>query len=191
MKKVISIIVCVLMVAFSTVPAFAEVKSPGADFKYDVYMIPTEGGTGGWYFTSEINEDGQQGVHIYPIANPGYTFDHWELRGDYKADKQEFPVKDLGTLAKIPVLAKLDANGNDDEAYGAMNLTISSDLYCYPYFVKTGTTEVATATANVDNGSKSPQTGFADTSAVYVVIILSLLFVAAGAVTAFVVAKKR
>lgn len=167
MKKVVSILVAVLIVVFAAVPAFAtEVISPSGDLKYEVTVHPSEGGTGDWKFTTDIDKNGVQWVHIWAEPYPGYTFDHWDLVGDYEMGEYNYTD-------------------------GVLNIAIKSDLDCYPYFKKTGTTEVATATASVDTGSTSPQTGYANTSVVYIAIILSLLIVAAGATTAIIVTKKR
>lgn len=191
MKKTFSIISVVLILLLSVVPAFAAtdgtVRSPHGDDAFTVIIHPTQGGTGDWYYTTEPAADRSVGVHIYAIPNEGYTFDHWEVKGSYTAN-QSYSYLNTAKIS-VPVLAKTDANGNDD-ALGALDLTISGDVEATPYFKKTGTDEVATGTPKADDSSKSPKTG-TDTTMLYVVVGLTLLMAAAGVVTATVVVKKR
>lgn len=162
MKKAVSVLFAVVMVVFASVPAFAaegEVNSPVAttapdsSLKYEVDIIPTEGGDGSYEFITEIDENGNQVVRIIPKANPGYTFDHWEIDGPYTTEN------------------KL----TDPE----MKLVITGDITVKPYYTKAGT--VATGTVSTDTSTTSPQTG-ANDAIPYAVGALSLLACGAAVV---------
>lgn len=154
MKKLVSIMCAILMVVFATVPAFAAnngVQSPVAttatsSLEYTVIVIPTGGGDGSYEFTSDIDEDGNQNVHIVPKPNPGYTFDHWEIEGSYTT--------------------------NDKLTDAEMDLVINGDIKVTPYYTKDG--QIETGTVNQDGSSTSPQTGANDVLP-YAVIMLSVL----------------
>ena len=156
MKKIVSVLFAILMVVFATIPAFAAEDSvespvattaPATTFKYEVDVIPSEGGDGSYEFTTDIDENGEQHVHIIPKPNPGYTFDHWEIDGSYKTDN------------------KL----TDSE----MDLIISGDITVTPYYKKSGSSTVETGTVNRDVNKTSPQTGTNDVLP-YAIIMLSI-----------------
>lgn len=153
MKKIIAVMFAVMVMLFSTVPAFAAVSPQPSTFKYKVEIIPTEGGDGSYKFTTGIDEKGEQHVFIEPLPYDGYTFDHWEISGGpFRTDSKY-----------------TDANMNI--------IIISGDLVCTPYYRKAssgGTTgPVATATAKKDDSTTSPKTGASDVVP-YVVLVLSL-----------------
>lgn len=121
MKKIVSVLFAILMVAFATIPAFAvespvATTAPATTFKYEVDVIPTEGGDGSYEFTTEIDENGEQGVKIIPKPNTGYTFDHWVIDGPYTTDNK---LTD-----------------------GEMNLVITGDITVTPYYTKIGRAHV-------------------------------------------------
>lgn len=152
MKKIIAVMFAVMVMLFSTVPAFAAVSPQPSTFKYKVEIIPTEGGDGDYKFTTGIDEKGEQHVFIEPLPYDGYTFDHCEISGGpFRTDSKY-----------------TDAN---------MNIIISGDLVCTLYYRKAssgGTTgPVATATAKKDDSTTSPKTGASDVVP-YVVLVLSL-----------------
>ena len=153
MKKTIAVLFAVMMMLLSAVPAFAAVSpQPNTLFKYKVEVIPTEGGNGNYKFTTGIDENGEQHVYIEPLPYDGYTFDHWEISGGpFRTDSKY-----------------TDAN---------MNIIISGDLVCTPYYRKAssgGTTgPVATATAKKDDSTTSPKTGASDVVP-YAILVLSL-----------------
>lgn len=160
MKKIIAVMFAAIVMLFSVVPAFAAVSPEPSTFKYKVVIIPTEGGDGDYKFTTGIDEKGEQHVFIEPIPYDGYTFDHWEITGGpFRTDSKY-----------------TDAN---------MNIIISGDLVCTPYYRKAsngGTTgPVATATAKKDNSTTSPKTGASDVVP-YVVLVLSLAACSAAVV---------
>ena len=171
MKKIVSVLFAVLMVAFATIPAFAAENSvvspvattaPATTFRFEVDVIPTEGGDGSYEFTTEIDENGNQHVHIIPKPNPGYTFDHWEIDGPYTTE--------------------------DKLTDSEMDLIITGDITVTPYYKKTGSSTVETGTVNEDGNKTSPQTGTNDVLP-YAVIMLSV--VACGAAVVMLVRTNK
>ena len=163
MKKILSVVFAVMMLVLTAVPAMALV-SPEATYKYNVVVIPTEGGDGSYEFTTEIDENGEQHVHIKPLPNPGYTFDHWEIDGP-------FTTEDKFTKSE-------------------MNLIITGDITVTPYYVKDGSSQVATGTVNKDESPKSPQTGSNDVLP-YAVMALSVLACGAAVVMLVKTSKSK
>lgn len=113
-----------------------------------------------------LTKNGEQHVYIEPIPYDGYTFDHWEISGGpFRTDSKY-----------------TDAN---------MNIIISGDLVCTPYYRKAssgGTTgPVATATAKKDDSTTSPKTGASDVVP-YAILVLSL---AACGVAVFKLVKSK
>ena len=58
MKKIVSVLFAILMVAFATIPAFAvespvATTAPATTFKYEVDVIPTEGGDGSYEYKTD------------------------------------------------------------------------------------------------------------------------------------------
>lgn len=177
MKKLIVILAAVLLAAFSTVPVFAEEEgslaaeevfttlfSPKGHSNFNIVIVPTEGGGANYSFTTDV-VDGKQGVHIVPAPNSGYYFDHWDIQGDYIVTGQ----------------------GQN----GELDLTVGSDVVITPLFAKTGTTEIATATAKVDDSTKSPKTGNTDTTMVSLIALAALLMVGVGVGISVVAVKKK
>ncbi len=153
MKKIITVLIAVVMIALSVVPAFAVISPTAPDIEYVVIVIPTEGGDGSYEFTTEIDENGEQHVVIKPIPTPGYTFTHWEIEGPYTTD-----------------------NKHTDEI---MDLIITGDIIVTPYYEKDGVP--ATTPVDTDTSDKSPQTGSSD-AVVYAVMLLSLVACSVAAV---------
>ena len=158
MKKIVSLAVVALLMLVSMVPAFAA-DSPQATIVYKVVVVQTEGGTGSYEFTTDIDENGVQGVALKAVAESGYTFTHWEIEGPYT------------TQGKLE-----DAN---------LNVNITGDITATPYFVKDGQeTTGQQTTIKTDDSNKSPQTGSFNATP-YVVVTLSLV----AAVVAYKVVK--
>lgn len=152
MKKIVSVLFAILMVAFTAIPAFAAespvaTTAPATTFKYEIDMIPSEGGSGSYDILTDIDENGEQKIHITQKPNPGYNFDHWEIDGSYKTDNK-----------------LTDAD---------MDLIISGDMKIIPYFKKIGSSVVETGTVNRDGNTTSPKTGANDVLP-YAVIMLSI-----------------
>lgn len=148
MKRIVSIMFAVMLVVLSAVPAFATESPTAATYKYTVEIIPTGGGDGTYEFTTEIDENGEQVVHLTPLPNSGYTFDHWVIEGSYTTE---------GELTD-----------------GELDIVITSDIKATPYYTKDGSATVATGTVSKDTGSTSPKTG-ANDFIPYAVMMLSVL----------------
>lgn len=132
-KKIAAVLVAMLIVMFSCVSAFAAI-SPSGKPSLNVTIIPTEGGTGSYEITTEIEKGPNGGtlVNFTPKPNPGYTFVNWEIKGEY-----DIVSGDLGSY-KLTV-----------EAY--------SDLVATPYYKTAGGTTGGSVDANTSQ--TSPQTG--------------------------------
>lgn len=170
MKKIVTVLFAIIMVAMAAVPAFAA-ESPVATtspqtttYKYHVEVIPSDGGDGKYEFTTDIDEEGNQHVHIIPKPNPGYVFDHWEIDGPYTTDN------------------KL----TDEE----MDLIITGDIKVTPYYKKAGSSTVETGTVNKDISGTSPQTGSNDVLP-YAVMMLSIAACGAGVVMLVKTSKSK
>ncbi len=148
MKKIMTALFVMLILMLSVVPAFAVDSPQATSFKYDVIVIPTEGGDGSYQFTTDIDENGNQHVVLTPIVKPGYEFDHWEIEGEYTTD---------GKLTD-----------------SRLELTIHSDIKVTPYFRDAQSGTVATGTVAVDHSGTSPQTGDMSNVIPYAIIILSI-----------------
>ncbi len=153
MKKISAILFAVIILMFSVVPAFAVESPQASSLKYDVVIIPTEGGDGTFEFETGIDENGDQLVIIRPLPKPNYEFDHWDIKGAYS------------TKGKL----------TDEE----LELKIHSDITVTPYF-KNQKGTVATGTVNVDHSGTSPQTGKADMALPVAIIVLSVAACAAA-----------
>lgn len=168
MKKLISVAVVVLMLVCSVVPAFAANSPEVTTYKYSVTIVDTTGGAGTFEYTTDVNEKGEQTIHLRPQPQEGYVFDHWVIDGAYVAE---------GDLTD----AELD-------------LIISGDIKITPVYVKAGSqdstdaTAATSATISEDTSKTSPQTG-SNNVAPFVVIILSLA--ACGAVATMLVKSKK
>ncbi len=152
MKKTVSIICAVLLIALSAFPAFAVESPQASTFSYDVEVVPTLGGSGTYNYVGGINENGEEEVHLSATPDPGYIFDHWEIKGPYRTN-------DSLTDANIIIFA-------------------SGKITATPYFKKPGSSTVETGTVNKDGSGTSPQTG-ANDFIPYAVVLLSV--VACGA----------
>lgn len=169
MKKVISILAVVLILALSVMPVFAEsVNSPKATLAdYNIIIVPGEGGggTGTYIYITGADDDGHQRVRFVATPDNGFKFTGWEFNGNYTTD--------------------------GDLSQDTIELDITSDISATPKFEPTTTEPGATETPKptgkpvVDDGSKSPQTG----SSTVVVLSILALCAAAGA-AALAVAKK-
>lgn len=168
MKKLISIAVVALMLVFSVVPAFAASSPEVTTYKYSVTVVDTTGGAGTFEYTSDVDDEGRQTIHLKPQPQEGYVFSHWIIDGAYVAE---------GDLTD----AELD-------------LIISGDVTITPVYVKAGSqdatdaTVATSATISEDTSKTSPQTG-SNNVAPFVVIILSLA--ACGAVATMLVKSKK
>jgi hypothetical protein len=163
MKKTLAILVAVLIIAVSAIPAFAvDIQSPKpTTANYQITIIP--GGGGGTYdftYKTPVDDDGKQTVHFVAKPDDGYKFTGWTFDGTYTP---------LGNLTDTEI-----------------DLVITGDIKATPNFEKIssgdGTDKGSSANAKetkIDNSTKSPKTG---TNYVYVgiacVALIGLLFAA-------------
>jgi hypothetical protein len=167
MKRVLTIMVAVLLIAVSVMPAFAEsVDSPTpTKANYQITIVQAEGGTASYSFVTPVGEVGKQTVHFSAKVDDGYTFAGWTFEGNYS----------------------LLGNASDTE----LDVVVGSDLKVVPAYTKNGgdtkktddtskTTDNSKKDTTVDTSSKSPKTGSSEF--VYVAIasvaLLGLVFVA-------------
>ena len=146
MKKVVSLALALVLMLAVSIPVFA---APSRTYTYVVVVIPTTGGSGDYEFTTGIDEDGNQNVHLTPKPKSGYSFDHWVIEGPYKTNQ---PLTD-----------------------GNLDITITGDIKVTPYYTING--ESPTQAVTTDTSDKSPQTG-PSSAMPYVIIGLSLIAVA-------------
>lgn len=164
--------IAVFLLAVSVMPAFAagsDVVSPQpTKANYIIYIDEdTEGGRAVAEYETEVRDDGKQTVVIHGIPDDGYTFDHWEINGDYTPS---------GDLTEPDI-----------------RMEIGSDINVKPVFTKSGVPATTSAPDNkpadtekvVDNGSKSPQTGSSDA------VAYAVIFVSAVALVAVITIAKR
>lgn len=163
MKKIVAVLLAVMLVAFSALPVFAEVSPEPSTKVYTVVVVPTTGGGGTYEFTSGIDKDGNQHVHLTPIPNEGFTFDHWEIEGPYTP-------------------GELLENGD-------FCIIITGDVVCTPYYKANNPTPTDTqpVTVKPDVNPVSPKTG---TNDAYLYLIIALAVVACGLVS-FKLVKSR
>lgn len=157
MKRVISVLAVVIVLAISIIPAFAvpseEPPKPG----YVITVDPTDNGDVTYVPTSEVKEDGTQSFHFTAVPKDGYTFDGWVIDGKYTT--------------------------TDDLKKAEIDIVISGPIKVTPSFVKKGAADNGKTDVNTDKSSTSPKTGSSDVVAVSLVA-LSALVIASAVVVA-------
>lgn len=161
MKRTLSILVAVLLVALSVMPAFAKNPSPTASKEYKIVVHNNEGGSG--TYTTKVDKDGK---HATIVAHPknGYRFVKWIINGKYEITKGDLNSKKLTILLK----------GNVEAT---------------PYFVKNGQKSAGSKSVIVNDSPTSPKTG--DNSLVYIITLSSLALVAFIALGIKLAASKK
>ncbi len=82
MKKIFAVLMAVMLMIFTVVPAFAaHVISPDVTGEYDIIINNSVGGTGS--YTSEIIE-GKKYITLTADTKDGFVFTHWEIDGEYE-----------------------------------------------------------------------------------------------------------
>lgn len=161
MKKTLTILVAILLIALSVTPAFAVESPKPTTGNYQITIIPGDGG-GSYDFTykTPVDDEGYQTVHFTAKPDDGYEFAGWTFDGDYKL---------LG-----------------DPSNPEIDVLVRGDIKAYPKFVKTGggsksggTSESTVKDTKVDTSSKSPKTGSANFIYIGIasVALIGLLFV--------------
>lgn len=161
MKKLVSVLVAALIIAFSVVPAFA-LPSPTKSKDYKIVIHNTKGGTG--TYTTEKDEDGK---HATITAHPknGYEFVKWVIDGKYDLEDGSLTDKELTIL-------------------------MNSDIEATPYFKEVGTKSITSSTVSQNPSPVSPKTGF-DAQPFAVFGFAALLIAAIGAVVVKLAVSKK
>lgn len=128
MKKLVSLLTAVIVVALSAVTAMAA-PSPVASKELNVTVINTQGGSAS--YTVEYNADGE---YVTLTANPKdkYQFSGWVIDGEYDIIE--------GTLQDETIVIRL-----------------KSDIKATPKYVKKGTGSTSTGSEIPVKSSKAPQ----------------------------------
>ena len=171
MKKTLAILVAMLIIAVSAIPAFAvDIQSPKpTTANYQITIIP--GGGGGTYdftYKTPVGEDGKQTVHFTAKPDDGYKFTGWTFDGDYtplgNLTDAELDIVVTGDIKATPNFEKISSGDSSDKG------------------TDKGTDKGSSANAKetkIDNSTKSPKTGV---NYVYVgiacVALVGLLFAA-------------
>lgn len=155
MKKTFAILIAVLLIAVSVMPAFAVDSPTPTTANYQITIIPGDGGGEfNFEYKTPVNDDGTQTVHFSADPDDGYEFAGWTFEGDY-------------TLLGDPSNPEID-------------VIARGDIKAYPKFVKIGSKDKGTdkTPEKVDTSSKSPKTGSADYvyAGIAFVALIGLLF---------------
>ncbi len=152
MKKALSIVIALIILAVSAMPVFAA-PSPTASKEYKVTVHKTNGGSG--TYTTKINKDGK---HATITAHPknGYEFVKWKAKGKYDIEDGDL----------------------DDEK---IRILLNSDVEFTPIFKKIGTKSHTSSPSISRNTSPvSPKTG--DNSIFFLIGGIALIAAAFSAV---------
>ena len=139
MKKTITIMIAVLLIALSVTPAFAVDSPKPTTANYQITIIPGDGGGEfNFDYKTPVDDDGNQTVHFSAKPDEGYEFAGWTFEGNYTL---------LG-----------------DSSNPEIDVIARGDIKAYPKFVKIGSNDKGSNKTpdKVDTSSKSPKTGSAD-----------------------------
>ena len=155
MKKTFAILIAVLLIAVSVMPAFAVDSPKPTTANYQITIIPGDGGGDfNFDYKTPVDDDGNQTVHFSADPDDGYEFAGWTFEGDY-------------TLLGDPSNPEID-------------VIARGDIKAYPKFVKIGSKDKGTdkTPEKVDTSSKSPKTGSADYvyAGIALIALMGLLF---------------
>lgn len=185
MKKAFTILIAVLLIAVSAMPAFAEsVNSPTpTKGNYNVNISVGEDiGTVTYDFVSGVDENGNQQIHLHIDLKDGEEFGGWVVDGYVDGDLSKpdtiltiskdavISVKTKGEESTT-VVPEPTKSGSDDSGNKGDNGSKGSSG--------------SSGGKVVDSGSKSPQTGSND-----VVTFIAFSALALALASAVVVAKK-
>lgn len=174
MKKILTVAIAVLMLAFSVMPALA-VESPSAPTSYRVVTVNGDGVFGQVIYITDIQGDGTQRIAVkVTVTDNSYDFTGLEIDGDYVVTSGSLTDSYVELLISSDLTVNVTSNKSGEET----NPT------------GTGTTTPATTSPSgdkkTDDSNKSPQTGSQD-SFIFIVLGLSAAALAAGVI----VAKRR
>lgn len=194
MKKVLTVVIAVLLIAVSTLPAFAAISPTAKPVDYHLVADSDEGITLNTTAETEILEDGSQRWTLTAHGSEFTKFTGWTINGPYTL--LEGSLTDEVIVIKItgdteayahgePIVPGTSAPVEDTTgSTDSTSATSASEGQQTP--TKGGSSDGGSTEKTVDKGGKSPQTGSSD-SVVFIILGLS----AAAAVAGVITAKRR
>ena len=186
MKKALTVLIAVLLIAVSAMPAFAEsVNSPTpTKGNYNINITVSEDiGTATYDFVSGVDENGNQQIHLHIDLNDGVEFGGWVLDAGY-VDGDLSKTDTIITISSDAVITAKKAGG-EPETTPEPTKSGSGDNGDNGGSKGGSGSKGSTGGKVVDGGSKSPQTGSND-----VVTFVAFSALALALASAVVVAKK-
>lgn len=186
-KKIASLLVALILVAFSCVTVFAEeVPSPTGVESIKISILSSaEGGSATYEFKSDYNAGPKGGtlVKFTSKANDGYTFSEWQFTGDYTVYSGSLndPTLEIEAFSDITATPMFTKNPEETTTPGSEETTAPGSNETT---ATAATVEGTSAVVSVNSGKTSPQTG----SNTYVTIAMFAVLAAAAGV---IVVKRR
>lgn len=171
-KRVLSIMIAILLLIFSSVSVFAA-ESPTAEPDINVKVNPTQGGTAVYTYLSGIGE-GENGGTIVKLeakANDGYRFSYWEIQGEYIILEGSLDGSSTTGNHNTGFISRSFSMGYTIKNTSSLNdesliIEAFTDINAIPYFVKDngsgdGSSSGGSSNTPIDSNtsSTSPQTG--------------------------------
>ncbi|MBQ1507767.1 MAG: hypothetical protein IIZ36_05030 [Ruminococcus sp.] len=184
MKKVLTVLAAILMLAISVFPAFAEeVRSPEATkASYKIVVQKPEGGRGyrvNYEIKSGIKENGRQTVRFYVDLDEGSEFESWTIEGDYDPDpnldltKPDIEIEVFGDVNAVPNVKVPGTEPITAQETTEIVVRPSEAATTKPASSSSGSgSSSSSSSVSKDKGSTSPQTGSSNTVA-YIVLFAS------------------
>lgn len=190
MKKALTVLIAILLIAVSVMPAFADsVDSPiPTKGNYNVVInVGEDIGNASYDFVSGVDEDGNQKIHLHIDMKDGVEFGGWVINGGYVEGDLSKPdtVVTVSADAQISVKTKSteEPTKGEDETEETKAVKPADNGSSNGGTSNGGSSKSGSKV--IDNGSKSPQTGSND---VVIFGVFSVLAIALA--SAVVVAKK-
>ncbi len=176
-KRVLSIMIAILLLIFSSVSVFAA-ESPTAGPDINVKVNPTQGGTAVYTYLSGIGE-GENGGTIVKLeakANDGYRFSYWKIQGEYIILEGSLDGSSTTGNHNTGFISRSFSMGYTIKNTSSLNdesliIEAFTDIIAIPYFVKDngsgdgsssgGSSSGGSSNTPIDSNtsSTSPQTG--------------------------------
>lgn len=199
MKKVLTVVIAVLLIAVSTLPAFAAISPTAKPVDYHVVVDSDEGITFNATADTEILEDGSQQWTLTAHSSEFTKFTGWTINGPYTL--LEGSLTDEVIVIKVTGDTEVRANGEpivpgtsapvEDTTGSTDSTSATSASEGQQTPTKGGSSDGGSSDGGstektIDKGGKSPQTGSSD-SVVFIILGLS----AAAAIAGVITAKRR
>ena len=196
MKKIFAVVIAAMLLAVSTLPAFAAISPTAKPTTYQIVVDTDNDLEVQATKITDIEDDGSQTWTLVAHSSDTTTFTGWTINGPYTLIE--------GTLEDEVITIKVTG---DTEVYANGEPVVSGTSAPVEETTGTGTTGTDTTDSTsatsasqgqptptkssgsgsggktVDNGGKSPQTGSSDT-VVFIILGLTAAAVAAGVITA-------